>query len=208
MISFQRLLGREDEFCALLEASAQQGCDAVSALKRVLTDRQLTTLHEFASARSRDAAITDRINEMLIATFVTPMEREDIELLAEALYKIPKIIEKFAQRYQIVIETVRDVDFLPQIELMEQAVKRVVQMVQALRAGRDLPSIKSRQVELQKIESDADDLLLELMRQFYRPGFPPLKAVILKDLFSLNEKVVDRCRDAGNVISRVILKNS
>jgi len=208
MISFQRLLGREDEFCSLLEASAQQGFDAVSALKRVLTDRQLTTLHEFASARSRDAAITERINEMLISTFVTPMEREDIELLAEALYKIPKIVEKFAQRYQIVIETVRDVDFLPQIELMEQAVKRVVQMVQALRAGRDLPSIKSRQVELQKIESDADDLLLELMRQFYNPGFPPLKAVILKDLFNLNEKVVDRCRDAGNVISHVILKNS
>jgi uncharacterized protein Yka (UPF0111/DUF47 family) len=208
MISFQRLLGREDEFCALLEASAQQGADAVTALKRVLTERQLATLHEFASARSRDAAITDRINEMLISTFVTPMEREDIELLAEALYKIPKTVEKFAQRYQIVIETVRDVDFLPQVELMEQAVKRVVQMVQALRAGRDLPSIKSRQVELQKIESDADDLLLELMRQFYRPGFPPLKAVILKDLFNLNEKVVDRCRDAGNVVSHVILKNS
>ena len=208
MISFQRLLGREDEFCALLESSAQQGSEAVAALKRALTEKKLTTLHEFASARSRDAAITARIDEMLVSTFVTPMEREDIESLAEALYKIPKIVEKFAQRYQIVVETVRDINFLPQVELMDQAIRRVVEMVKALRAGRDLPIIKSLQVELQKLESDADDLLLEMMRQFYQPGFPPLKAVILKDLFNLNEKVVDRCRDAGNVISHVILKNS
>ena len=36
MISFQRLLGREDEFCELLEASAQEGCNAVGLLKNVL----------------------------------------------------------------------------------------------------------------------------------------------------------------------------
>jgi uncharacterized protein Yka (UPF0111/DUF47 family) len=51
-------------------------------------------------------------------------------------------------------------------------------------------------------------VLLELTQKFYEPGFPALKAVILKDLYDLNEKVVDRCRDAGNVISHVVLKNS
>lgn len=69
-------------------------------------------------------------------------------------------------------------------------------------------SIKNLQVELQVCESQADDVLLNLEREFYQPGFPALKAVILKDLFSLNEKVVDRCRDAGNVIAHVLLKNS
>ena len=99
-------------------------------------------------------------------------------------------------------------DFSGQIAYMVESVNLVLQMVQALRAGRDLGSIKSLQSRLQKVESDADDLLLELTRQFYQPGFPALKAVILKDLFALNEKVVDRCRDAGNVISHVILKNA
>jgi uncharacterized protein Yka (UPF0111/DUF47 family) len=30
----------------------------------------------------------------------------------------------------------------------------------------------------------------------------------LKDLYDLLEKVIDRCRDAGNVIAQIVLKNS
>jgi uncharacterized protein Yka (UPF0111/DUF47 family) len=209
MISFQRLLGREDEFCDLLEASAKEACHAVDALKNVLKRHELSpTLHEFADARSKDKKITEEISNRLITTFVTPMEREDIEALAEALYKVPKIVEKFAERYSIVADQVKDVDFSRQLELMEKAVNLVLQMVQALRAGRNLGGIKALQTKLQAAESEADDVLLEMEREFYQPGFPALKAVILKDLFSLNEKVVDRCRDAGNVVSNVLLKNS
>jgi uncharacterized protein Yka (UPF0111/DUF47 family) len=209
MIGFQRLLGRENEFCSLLEASAKESVHAVDALKRILTDRDSTPmLHEFADARSKDKAITEQIREKLITTFVTPMEREDIEALAESLYKIPKTVEKFAERYRIVADKLRDVDFDKQVTLMEQAANIVLQMVQAVGRGRDLGSIKALQSRLQTVESEADDVLLELTQKFYEPGFPPLKAVILKDLFDLNEKVVDRCRDAGNVISHVLLKNS
>lgn len=209
MISFQRLLGREDEFFGLLEASAQQACHAVDVLKTVLSRRELMPMmHEFADARSKEKRITEEISERLITTFVTPMEREDIEALAEALYKIPKIVEKFAQRYSIVAGQMQDVDFSKQIVLMERAVNLVLKMVQALRVGRDLGGVKALQIELQTAESEADDVLLEMERAFYQPGFPALKAVILKDLFSLNEKVVDRCRDAGNVVSNVLLKNS
>lgn len=193
----------------MLEASAQEASHAVQALKRMLAERgKAILLHEFAATRSKQKALTEQISERLITTFVTPMEREDIEALAVALYKIPKIVEKFAERYRIVAEQVADADFRRQIDLMEEAAGLVVKMVQALRAGRNLGGIKALQNQLQAVESKADDVLLELERKFYEPGFPPLKAVILKDLFSLNEKVVDRCRDAGNVISHVLLKNS
>jgi uncharacterized protein Yka (UPF0111/DUF47 family) len=209
MISFQRLLGREDEFCDLLEASAGQAVQAVEALKRMLAERgKPVVLHEFADARSKNKAITEQISMMLVTTFVTPMEREDIEALAEALYKIPKTVEKFAERYRIGFLHIQDADFSVQTRLMEEAVKLVWQMVSTLRCGRDLGSIKPLQNQLQQLEAEADDVLLKVERRFYEPGFPPLKAIILKDLFSLNEKVVDRCRDAGNVIAHVILKNS
>ena len=209
MISFQQLLGREDEFFALLEASAQEACNSVAALKHLFTTsgRELT-LDEFVEARRKDKQITEQITEMLITTFVTPMEREDLEALAEALYKIPKTVEKFAERYMIVADQVRDVDFSKQVQLLEQASLLVLQMIQALRAGRNLSGIKSLQADLQRVESAADDLILEMIQAFYVPGFPALKAVILSDLFELIEKSVDRCRDAGNVVSHVLLKNS
>jgi uncharacterized protein len=42
----------------------------------------------------------------------------------------------------------------------------------------------------------------------YTGQFDPLTAMALKDLYELLEKVFDRCRDAGNVISHVGLKHS
>ncbi|MFM1768339.1 MAG: hypothetical protein RJA22_868 [Verrucomicrobiota bacterium] len=209
MVSFQRLFSRENEFCDLLEASVREAAHAVGALKQVLTRPGVVpTLEQFAAVRRKDKEITERINTMLVTNFVTPMEREDIEELAVSLYKIPKTVEKFAERYLIVAGQVQDVDFSRQLNLMEQAVQLVMQMVQSLRGGRRLAGVKTLQQQLQAVEAEADEVLLLMMRPFYEPGFPALKAVILRDLIDLNEKVVDRCRDAGNVVSRVILKNS
>jgi uncharacterized protein len=35
-----------------------------------------------------------------------------------------------------------------------------------------------------------------------------MQAMMLKDLYELMEKVVDRCRDAGNVVASIVLKHS
>ena len=32
--------------------------------------------------------------------------------------------------------------------------------------------------------------------------------IVLKDLYELLEKIIDRCRDSGNVIAHIALKNS
>ena len=50
--------------------------------------------------------------------------------------------------------------------------------------------------------------MAELLKELYSGKFPPLTVIILKDLYELLERVVDRCRDAGNVVANVVLKNS
>ncbi len=208
MISFQRLLGRESEFFGLLEASAQECMNSVAAFRRMLDDRGVPpSLAEFAEARRRNKEISNQIEEMLIRTFVTPIEREDLEELAEQLYKIPKTVEKFAERYALVAGKIADIDFGRQAALLEKSVTAVLALVKALRAV-NFSAIRDIQRELQAVEAEADALLLERMRALYQPGFPALKAVILKDLYDLIEKGVDRCRDAGNIVSHVLLKNS
>jgi len=208
MISFQRLLGREDEFFNLLEASAQECMNSVAALRRVLAQPGVSpALDDFAAARRKDKEITAQLEELLIRTFITPIEREDLEALADRLYKIPKTVEKFAERFALVAPQIADVAFAPQFGLLDEAVALVFQLVKALRAA-DFPCINELQTQIQAVESRADDVLNESLRPLYAPGFPGLKAVILKDLFDLIEKAIDRCRDAGNVVSRILLKNS
>src|SRR6187549_3809338 len=151
MISFQRLLGREDVFFGLLEASASECVNSVEALRRIVSrPGEKPSLEEFVSARRRDKEVTQKLEEMLIHTFVTPIEREDLEELAEKLYKIPKTVEKFAERYALVVERVADVPFEIHAQAISEAMHLLLQMVRALRAG-DIVTIKGKQSELREL---------------------------------------------------------
>lgn len=208
MFSLQKVFGRDDEFCALFEASAAEASESVQLLRPLFARADPSTLEALAQSRRREKQLSNDIADLLIHAFVTALEREDIEALAASIYRIPKTVEKFAERYLISREHVRGIDFTRQLNLMERATQGILQMIKAWRAGAALREIKQLNASIQKIESDADDVILDLLGGLYAAQSRPLKAIIAKDLFELNEKVVDRCRDAGNVITRVVLKNS
>ncbi|MBU6401631.1 MAG: DUF47 family protein [Verrucomicrobia bacterium] len=209
MFSLQKLLGKEDKFFDLLEASAEEARSSVQALlKFVKNPDQLKTLDEFISSRRNEKRITGEITETLCRTFVTTLEREDIEALSASLYKIPKTIEKIGERILLGPQHLHGVDLTRQLVLLEKGSDTVVQMIQELRRGVDLEKIKGLNDRLQVIEGEADKLVLELLRALYAGQADPIKVVFLKDIFELVEKVIDRCRDAGNVIFHIVLKNS
>lgn len=211
MFSLQRLFGTKDVFFDLLEQSANEARKSVQALNRVLTHPdESPSLEEFRRSKETDKQITEEIGQALVKTFVTTLEREDIESLSSALYKIPKTVEKFAERFIISNTLVRGTDFSKQVALMDGATQRVVAMVGLLRdlgAGR-LDQAKEMNRALQQIEGDADKLILEVLKDLYSGRHEATKVMALKDLYELIEKVVDQCRDAGNVVTHIVLKNS
>jgi uncharacterized protein len=209
MFSLQVLFSKKDIFFDLLEASAEEARASVQALLKVAERRdQSISLDEFTRTRRKDKQITARISEELCKTFVTPLDREDIEELSTVLYKIPKTVEKFAERLIVGGPKLAGVDFTRQISLLEQATDTVLAMVKQLRARAHLQRLQDQHAMLQQIEGQADRLMLDLLREVYSGKYEPLQAILLKDLYELLEKVIDRCRDAGNVISHVVLKHS
>ena len=57
-------------------------------------------------------------------------------------------------------------------------------------------------------EVAADRLILELYRDTYLNETDPMRYLILKDLYEILEKAIDRCREAGVVAYQIVLKNS
>lgn len=209
MISIQRLLGKEDMFFDLLEGSAREAQKSAYTLIEFLEKpQQKQTLDEFIIARRAEKRFADQISEALCTTFVTALEREDIEALSLALYKIPKTVEKIAERIFIAPHLVEGVNLGRQVISLGKATDIVLLMIQELRGGIHLERCKAHNDKLQVIEGEADKIINELLRDLYAGSYPPIKVVFLKDLFELLEKVIDRCRDAGNVINHIVLKNS
>ena len=209
MFSLQRLFGKEDKFFDLLEASAQEARTSVQALVRFSqVPDQPGSLEAFIQSRRKGKQITAEISEALCTTFVTALEREDIEALSNSLYKIPKTAEKVGERMLLCPQHLRGVDLSRHVEMLEQATDAILAMIKDLRKGSNLERMKAQNDRLQHIEGEADKHILELYKDLYSGRHDPLKVIFLKDLFELLEKVIDRCRDAGNVINQIVLKNS
>jgi uncharacterized protein Yka (UPF0111/DUF47 family) len=165
-------------------------------------------LDEFIASRRRDKQITAKINELLSRVSVTALEREDIEALSNSLYKIPKTVEKFAERYILSAGEVDNIDFSKQTILLEKAIEIIVKMLRGLRDNSKEETIGQQNEHLQQVEGEADKLMLLLLKDLYSRREDPVAIIMVKDLYELLEKVVDRCRDAGNVILNINLKNS
>jgi uncharacterized protein Yka (UPF0111/DUF47 family) len=210
MFSIQKLLGRDEKFYDLLEASAQQADTSVHQLIELLQKLEQhdtpENLEQFAHSRREDKRITQELTEQLSKTFVTPFEREDIQELASALYKIPKTVEKIGERILICPEDLAGQSFGKQVELLDQAAEMVLAMVKQLRPGIDARTAREMNAKLQGIEGDADKLELERLRDLFKGNHAAKQIIFLHDLYGLLEKVIDRCRDAGNIIVQVALK--
>ena len=208
MFSLQTIFGSGQQFYTLLDEAAQAAHDSAKALHTMMkaTDRQ-PALDAFKLARLRERAASDKIGKALVDSFITPIEREDIEALGSALYKIPKQIEKFADRYALATQHLEQIDFAPRAAMLEQAAQVVGDMVCELRTM-NLDRMTALNEKLRAIENEADRLMLELYRDIYSGKLDPLQMFLLKEFFEILEKAIDRCREAGVVAYQIVLKNS
>src|SRR3984893_17472615 len=212
MISIGKFLGHDEKFYDLLEASAQQADTSVhhlvDLLAKIDNKDSFCDLTAFAESRREDKRITQELTEQLSKTFITPLEREDIQALAASLYKIPKTVEKIGERILICPQDLPKLSFGKQVQLLDQAAEAVLVMVKQLRKGMDIRTAREMNAKLQTLEGEADELELQLLRDLYHGNYDPKHIIFLRDLYDLLDKVIDRCRDAGNVVLQTVLKYS
>ena len=208
MFSLQTIFGSGTQFYTLLDDAAQAAYDSAKALHVMMREGESQpALDAFKLARLRGRATSEKVAQELVDSFMTPIEREDIEALGSALYKIPKQIEKFADRYSLAVKHLDQIDFAPRAAMLEQASKVVVDMVADLR-HMNLDRMTALNEKLRALENEADRLMLELYRDIYSGRLDHLQMFLLKEFFEILEKAIDRCREAGVVAYQIVLKNS
>lgn len=209
MFSLQKLLGKEDTFFNLFENALKEARNCSAGLLQVIANPdEPRHLEAISSARQKNKQTCEEISSVLVGTFVTALEREDIEALANIFYRMPKPIEKFAHRFRMAHQFVPDVDFKPQAEIIVRAIEIVSEMLSTLRRNGTQIDMRALNSRLQMAEAEADDLENRLLKMLYADRNSALRVLIVKDLYEILEKAVDRCRDAGNLINHTLLKNS
>ncbi|MGC8828936.1 MAG: DUF47 domain-containing protein [Verrucomicrobiia bacterium] len=208
MFSLQRILGHDKKFFELFEESIKEAKNSVDILKKMINSGATKEdIARLSSVRQKNKQIAVEVKTLLCKTFVTGFDREDLEDLANAIYKIPKTIEKFAERFNVARNVIKNIDFSRHTALIEEELTILSEMLEALRKEESEKLMDLNQ-KLHKVEVRGDELLNELVCELYSGKYESLQVIILKDLFEMLEKVLDRSRSAGNVMYRIILKHS
>ena len=209
---WHKLIGKDDEFHVLIAASAGLAQTSVSRLVTYLEQLRQGTpspqFTDFAEPRRKQKQIRMQTIEELNKSLVPPFDREDIQALAFALYRIPKVVEKIVERLSIYPGQVPHDAFQRLAELLSIAADALVELVQAMLAREDIAKAEAANQRLQAAEGDADKLMLSLLQELYRSSYSEKDVVILQSIYELIERAVDRCRTAGNIVIRIMLKGT
>lgn len=209
---WHRLIGKDDLFFDLLEAGAKEAQTSVSLLSAYLDapgrGQTPPPTSDFAESRRRQKLIRSQTIEHLYATLMPPFEREDIQALAFAVYRVPKVVEKLVERMALYPGPLPVAVFQRQAQLLTTAAEALAVLIQQLRTGLDIERVNAANARLQAAEGDADKTMLDALRHLYQSTQDPKELVILQSFYELMERAVDRCRDAGSIIVRIAMKNA
>ena len=121
---------------------------------------------------------------------------------------MPKTAEKIAEHIQLSPHLLEGIDLAKEIKALEEATAILGEMTRQLGRGLSLERTKALNDQLQEKEAVADKLILEHLRAMYSGKYDAVTVIFLKDLLDLLEKVIERCRNAANVVSQIALKNA
>ena len=151
----------------------------------------------------------DRITHDLIRklnnTFVTPIDREDILVLASALDDIVDFTEEAADYLNLykIEAPMEQSQRLSHVLL--QSTRQIAEAIPRLRGFRD---INHYVVEINRLENDGDRIVREAIASLFDGGIDPMVVIRWKDIFERLEQAIDACEHVANVLEGIVIKNS
>lgn len=213
---FGKLLPREGKFFELFNAHGGYivaGARAFILLIQNYADPALREKYadEVGQAERHADRITAEVNRLLHKTFITPIDREQIRGLINAMDDIIDLLQDATETMSLYdVRSMTD-DILRLGDLSAKCCERVQHAVSLLPRISQVEAaeaaIKTCE-EIDKLESDADRVMRAAMSRLFREENDVRELIKLKAIYELLESISDKCEDVANLIEGVVLENS
>jgi len=213
---FGKLLPREGNFFELFDQHGDyivEGARAFIAMIQNYADPGLREKYatEVGNAERHADRITAEVNRLLHKTFITPIDREQIHGLINAMDDILDLLQDASETMSLYDLRAMNEDILRLGDLSAKCCERVQHAVSLLpklseHATAD-DAIKTCE-EIDKLESDADRVMRSAMSKLFREEKDVRELIKLKAIYEQLESISDRCEDVANLIEGVVLENS
>ena len=213
---FGKLLPKEGNFFDMFNQHGELvsvGAKAFMALVENYADPALREKYAAEVDEAERAAdrITAEISRMLHRTFITPIDREQIHGLINAMDDVLDLLQDATETLSLydVQHMTEEVVRLGEIstrccERVRHAVTLLPRLNDAATAEAALKTCE----EIDRLESDADRVMRGAMSKLFREEKDVRELIKLKAIYELLESISDRCEDVANLIEGIVLENA
>jgi len=204
------LVTKEKKFYSLLDEAAAKMVEAAKALLGMLEDYNDISQKaaEIRRIEHQGDVIVQEISKRLGASYVTPLDREDIHELAVGLDDVIDCIEATSDRMVIYKIEIPTPDAVGLARLVVDACTEVASGIAELADLSDTEKMRNYCVRIRELENQGDELLRQALAKLFEGELPTLEVIKWKEVYDMLEAAIDKCRDVADVLETVVVKHA
>ena len=205
-----RLLPRDEKFFDLFEAVAQLNVEAAKLLQELIMappDRRRPLVDSIKKLEHQADEATHEVVGRLDRTFITPLDREDIHMLASRLDDVMDLMDGTARRVQMFHAGEAPPGAVQLADVIRRACEVLLTGVKHLEDSRNGSVLDAcKQVKL--LEEEGDSLYHEWVGRLFEGTPDALLVIKWKGIYDNLERTLDQAEDVANVLESVFIKHA
>ena len=144
--------------------------------------------------------------KQLNKSFITPIEREDIQYIAVQLNRINKKIVKACLNLEVYHLTEYTEEMKEQALTLVNATEQLGEIIKKFKKVSDVDDITKSNIAMKELETHGDEIHLKAMSELFSGKFDTLDVIKLRDMYKEIENALDACFNVSDTILSVVLK--
>jgi len=201
---------KKDKFAVQLEAMAEN-LDRAAVAFGDMTFHNAFDLKKYADTIKAYETNGDELMHQMISdlnqTFITPIEREDILALSNAIDDVMDAMEETSAMFEMYSIEYSDeymAEFVQNIQGCAKEIKTAVTLV----AEKKLSHVRVHSINIKEHETNCDGILRQSIKHILSVETDPLTVMKVKDIYQSLEDIADKCQAVANILESIIMKNS
>ncbi|HEX5963720.1 MAG TPA: DUF47 family protein [Gemmatimonadales bacterium] len=205
-----RLLPRDEKFFDLFTSVATLSVEAAKLqldLLRSDPPRRGPIVDAIKRLEHHADQITHEVVTRLDRVFITPLDREDIHLLASRLDDVVDLIDGAAHRVQMYHAGEAPQGAILLADVVYRGAQQLLVAVQSLEKNKDR-SVLDAAAQVKRLEEEGDSVYHEWVAQLFDGTPDALMVIKWKEIYDTMENTLDHMEDVGNVLESISIKHA
>jgi predicted phosphate transport protein (TIGR00153 family) len=200
------LFPRDEQFFPMFSDMARRLTGCAELIAQMFNEParidELTT--EIKRLEHEADGMTREINLRIDRSIVTPLDREDIHLLAGRLDNVIDLLDGTARRVQMF--NIREMR--PEAARLADVLRRAAGRIQTAVDNLKKPKLMlEHTAQMKALEEEGDAIYFEAVSALFKGETNPMVVIAWKELFDKLEDAIDECDHVSHVLESIAIKN-